>query len=198
MGVTKMHVARWNRLLAFSAVCLVGVRLSLIPAYGQGREEGTASNPPPRCSEVKADFVTHLGLRYLNAGDPLPAAFQIHSATLDESGSARFRVYELTDDVRFFCDATALFTDKHAARRHPTSFTVRAHPAEPLKSRRVPVQLLSDADGPYVQYAPIRRWGPHRETLRFVLHVSKPNSGDYIANFDLTVPGLAGTLISGQ
>lgn len=189
-----MRLARWNRLLTASAVCLAGIRCLLVPAYGQG-ELGRTANPPPDCSRVSLDFITHLGVRYLNSGDTLPAAFQTHSATLDETGSARFRVYELTPDVRFYCDATSFFTDKHTARRR-RSVTVRVHPAEPLTHGRIPVQMLSDPDGPYLQYTPIKRWGPRRETLRFTLHITKPNYGDYSANFDLTVPGLAGTLLS--
>ena len=159
-----------------------------MPGRGQAPPAG-GSAPDGLCSQpVPVDFITRLGIQYLYSGVPIFTACQSHSADLDESGSARFRVYALTDDPRYCANITSELS-RPVSRYSLGKLRVRLHPTTLLSTLRHRFRLVGEGRDTYAEYTPEIRWGPRTDDIQFSFTTLHPHTTRFLAHFDLTVPG---------
>jgi hypothetical protein len=187
-------MTRVNRILGG---CLASMAVLDAQVAAHGQQDPSAiqrTRPTAHCSlpGVTPDEITWLGIQYLNNGIPAPAAFLHQLGSLDESGSARFRVYALTDDVRYYCDVTAAFGAKLTGIFHGSRLRLHLSPLELRFGRRPFLRISEDADGPYLEYTPGLRPIPRTERMTFALHLPRPANA-IAGNFYLAVPAQPGT-----
>lgn len=179
LAETLMRLTRLNGLLSgcLGAFCLLRGPL---PVHGRPIGGNPGWEYPCGLPIQEPQFLGHVGIQYLNGGAPIPGAFNVHSAVLDATGAARFRVYALTDDPRFYGEITSHYDcDLHVSLR----------PNRHLEGAREAIALRWTDAAPEIVYMPRTvSLQTRRERLTFRYHLR--HWGTYSGSFDLTIPGV--------
>ena len=146
------------------------------------------------CRPIYQDYITHLGEQYLNDGLSVPAAFNEHSGTLTSDGQAAFRVYALTDDIRYYQDVT-YWSKSHGSCRRLVG--VRVRPAPGSGSVRGKWKYRSNNGVPEIVFTPRRKEKVARTAIiTFTFTTTKPRE-EFSSNFALEIPAGVGSSAAG-
>lgn len=101
LGLTVLAVGALG--LQFLSVNLSAASAGPPPPIDDDDRPGGGGAPRP----IYCEFITRLGLDFLNDGIDPPAAFGILSGSVSHNQLASFHVYALTDDPRFYANVTS-------------------------------------------------------------------------------------------
>lgn len=120
-------------------------------AATEGVEEVTVSRVP-------YDFVTRLEIDWLDDEVEVPQAFNVNSGTMPVTGDARFRVFAMTDDPRYYYDVTSDFQPLRVPPplggmfRRPPKLRIDTHGLR--KGRGVTPEFRYDVEQKAIVYRP--------------------------------------------